>query len=141
MVSVRISVRHTLRDFEDDQKTVAKRAHHDMRATVADGIKAGNDLAKDSARLNNGRKSHSRKYPSSFTSRMGAAFHGFGVSIYSGEYGPLPAGQGLLAPILENGSRNGNRPQQNLARSADRMGPSFAAEVSRLPDQWFWPES
>jgi hypothetical protein len=141
VVSVNITVRHTLRDFENDQRTVARQAHTDMRQCVADGVRAGNELAKDYAREKNGRKSHSRKYPASFTARMGRAFHGFGVSIYSGEYGPLPMGQGMLAPILENGSRSGNAPQMNLARSADRIGPSFAAEVSRLPDEWFWPES
>lgn len=138
---MRVTVRHTLRDFEDDQRAVARRAEKDMRDTVVAGIRAGNELAKDYAREKNGRKSHARKYTGTFSARMNKSFHGFGVSIYSGEYGPLPMGQGLLAPILENGSRSGNAPQMNLARSADRIGPSFAGEVSRLPDQWFWPES
>lgn len=137
----RISVHHTLDDLESDQRKVARRAHQDMRDTVLAGVRAGNELAKDYAREKNGPRSHSRLYPGTFSARMGNAFHGFGTSTYTGEYGPLPKGQGMLAPILENGSRNGNQPQQNLARSADRIGPSFAAEVARLPDSWFWPKS
>lgn len=135
---MRVTVTHTLRDFEDDQRDVAKRAGADMRATVLAGIRAGNEIAKDYAREKNGPKSHARKYPGTFSAEMSRSFHGFGSSVYSGEYGPRPSGQGLLAPILENGSRSGNAPQMNLARSADRIGPSFAQEVRALPDRWFW---
>lgn len=133
-----IRVTHTLRDFEDDQRAVARTADSDMRDTVRDGIRAGNEIAKGYAREKNGPNGHARKYPGSFTSSMRPTFRGFGASVYSGEYGPYPSGQGLLAPVLENGSRNGNAPQMNLARSADRIGPSFAQEVRRLPDKWFW---
>ena len=133
-----IRVTHTLRDFEDDQRDIAKRAGVDMRACVLEGIRAGNELAKDFARTKNGPKSHSRKYPGTFSAEMNPTFHGFGTSIYSGQYGPRPSGQGLLAPILENGSRSGNAPQMNLAKSADAIGPSFAQEVRGLPDRWFW---
>lgn len=133
-----IRVTHTLRDFEDDQRDIAKRAPVDMRACVLDGIRAGNELAKDFARSKNGPKSHSRKYPGTFSAEMGKSFAGFGSSVFSGEYGPRPSGQGMLAPILENGSRSGNAPQLNLAKSADAIGPSFAQEVRALPDKWFW---
>lgn len=133
-----VTVRHTLRDFEDDQRDVARRADRDMRDCVHDGIRAGNEIAKGYAREKNGSNSHARKYPGTFSARMGSSFHGFGSSAYTGEYGPFPSGQGLLAPILENGSRSGNAPQMNLARSADRIGPSFAQEVALLPSRWFW---
>lgn len=135
---MRVSVTHSLGDFADDQRDIAKRARVDMRQCVLDGVRAGNEIAKDYARSKNGPKSHSRKYPGTFSAEMGASFSGFGATVFSGEYGPRHSGQGMLAPILENGSRSGNHPQMNLARSADRIGPSFAQEVRTLPDKWFW---
>lgn len=135
---MKVTVHHTLRDFADDQKDVAKRADVDMRNTVRDGARAGNEIAKAYAREKNGSGSHSRKYPGTFSSEMTGSFRGFGASVYSAEYGPRHAGQGMLAPILENGSRSGNAAQMNLARSADRIGPSFAQEVRALPSKWFW---
>lgn len=135
---MKISVTHTLRDFEDDQKDVAKRADRDMRACVRDGAKAGNEIAKAYAREKNGRKSHSRKYPGTFAATGARVFRGFGGAAYQAEYGPLARDQGILAPILENGDRSENAPQMNLARSADRIGPSFAQEVRALPGRWFW---
>lgn len=135
---MKVRVVHSLRDFADDQKSVAKRADRDMRDCVKDGIEAGNEIAKTLAREKNGPRSHAKYYPGTFRPAMHKTFHGFGASVYSGEYGPLAIGQGILAPILENGDRSENAPQMNLARSADRIGPSFAQEVRRLPSKWFW---
>lgn len=135
---MRVSVVHTLRDFEDDQKSVARRAERDMRACVRDGARAGNEIAKAYAREKNPPGSHSWKYPGTFAAGAVYGFRGFGASAYSAEYGPLARGQGILAPILENGARAANAPQMNLARSADRIGPSFAQEVRALPSRWFW---
>lgn len=135
---MKVTVRHTLRDFEDDQKDVAKRADRDMKACVRDGAKAGNEIAKAYAREKNGPGSHAKYYPGTFAASAVRSFSGFGGSAYQAEYGPLARGQGILAPILETGDRSENAPQMNLARSADRIGPSFAQEVRRLPDGWFW---
>lgn len=124
-----------------DLLKIARGARKDMRGTVLDGIRAGNEVAKGYARTNNGPNSHSRKYPGTFSTTMHSGAFGGGSmfgNVISGEYGPRPAGQGMLAPILENGSRSGNRPQQNLARSTEIIGPSFAQEVHALPDRWFW---
>ena len=56
------------------------------------------------------------------------------------EYGPEPRGQGKLAPILENGSRN-NPPHNNLDQSLDLIRPKFQRDVDRMLDGLFWPES
>lgn len=136
MTGVRVTT--TTDDLEGDLRYIARTARGDMRDTVRDGIKAGNELAKDFAKRNNGPRSHSRKYPGKFSAEMHSGLGLFGNTI-SGEYGPRHEGQGELAGILENGSRRGNAAQQNLARSADIIGPSFGQEVGRLAERWFWP--
>ena len=135
MTSVRVT--HTIDDLGDDLVNIARTSRGDMRDTVQDGVKAGREVAQGYARTNNPAGSHARKYPSHFASEMHSGSGLFGNTI-SGEYGPNPRGQGLLSLILENGSRNGNRPQLNMARSADIIGPSVAAEVRALADRWFW---
>lgn len=138
MTGVRVTT--TTHDLEADLRHIARTARGDMRDTVLDGIRAGNELAKDSAKAKNGppHKSHSWKYPGTFSAEMHRGLGLFGNTI-SGEYGPRHSGQGMLAGLLENGSRSGNAPQLNLARSADIIGPSFAQEVRGLTDRWFWP--
>ena len=135
---MKVHVTHTLRDFERDQKDISNRAERDMKTCVREAAVAGNQLAKDYAREKNGEESHSRKYPGTFAAGAVRSFSGFGSSVYQAEYGPLARDQGILAPILENGDRSENAPQMNLARSADRIGPSFAMEARRLPNGWFW---
>lgn len=137
MTGVRVTT--TTHDLEDDLRYIARTARGDMRDTVRDGIRAGNELAKDFARARNGPRSHSRKYPGTFSAEMHSGRGLFG-NVISGEYGPRHQGQGMLAGILEGGSRSGNAAQLNLARSADIIGPSFAQEVRALPDKWFWPD-
>jgi hypothetical protein len=136
MTGVRVTT--TTNDLESDLRHIALTARGDMRDTVRDGIKAGNELAKDFARAKNGPRSHSRKYPGKFFVEMRPGLGLFG-NVIGGEYGPRHEGQGMLAGILENGSRSGNAAQLNLAKSADIIGPSFAQEVRALPDRWFWP--
>jgi hypothetical protein len=135
-----IRVSHTLDDLESDLRKIATTSRSDMRDVVRDGIRAGNELAKANARRKNGPGSHSRKYPGTFSAAMHSGKGLFG-NVISGEYGPRPAGQGLLAPILENGSRSGNAAQLNLARSTDVIFPQFAVEVRTMAASWFWPES
>lgn len=130
--------RHDIDDLTSDLRAVTLRAGKDMHATVRDGIAAGNRLAKENAERTSGK--HARLYPGKFSTEMRPRFAMFGTIIYSGEYGPRAQGQGLLAGILENGSRN-NPPHLNLARSTDIIGGSFAQEVRQLPDDWFWSEA
>ena len=131
----RVTVRHNIGRLAADMADIPARASVDMRATVHEAGRIGNGLAKDFARESSG--THARKYPGTFSSEMHKTFRGFGSQIFAAEYGPRATGQGLLAPILENGSRN-NSPHFNLTRSADIIGPALAGEVRRLPDRWFW---
>lgn len=136
-MSITVQLVHTVDDLGDDLAGIVRSCRRDMRDSVADGIKAGAEVARGYARTNNPPRSHAWRYPASISSRMHTGAGLFG-NTYSGEYGPFPRGQGLLGLILENGTRNGNRPQLNMARSVDVIGPAFGAEVRRLPDRWFW---
>jgi hypothetical protein len=136
-VTLSVRVTDSIGDLANDLARISATSRGDMRGTVRDGIKAGAEVAKGYARTSNPPGSHARKYPGTISPTMHSGLGLFGNTI-SGEYGPYPRGQGFLGLILENGTRNGNRPQQNMARSADIIGPSFAAEVRRLPDEWFW---
>lgn len=130
---MRITARHSIGDLAADLAEIPARARADMRSTVRDGLKAGNLLAKDFARDSSG--THGKLYPKAFTTEMHTGRGLFGNTI-SGEYGPDAARpQGGMS--FEFGSRN-QKPHLDLARSADIIGPSFAQEVRRLPDQWFW---
>lgn len=131
-----VRVTHGINDLANDMRSIPRKAVVDMNDCVRDGIRVGNDLAKDFARAHVG--PHTKKYPGSFSSRMNKPYQGFGAIIFSGEYGPLARGQGELASVLERGTRNGNKPQFNVLRSADMIGPAFAHEVGKLPDRWFW---
>lgn len=135
---MRIRVHHNLGDLEADFRTIARRAPGDMRAVVRDGLKAGNMLAKDFARESAGR--HGKLYHRTFSAEMyGAGRFSGGVSVYSGEYGPdstLPQG----GMSFERGSRN-QPPHNDLAKSADIIGPAFSRSVKDLLDEWFWPKS
>lgn len=133
-----IRVTNHLDDLAADMKRIKAECRGDMRGVVLDGIRAGNVEAQAHARRHNPPGSHSWKYPGRFSAEMHQGRGLFG-NVISGEYGPRKGGQGSLAPILENGSRKGNKPQENLAKSADFIGPIFGVEVGRLPDKWFWP--
>jgi len=130
---VRIRERDTLDLLEAEILDIVKRAPGDMRGVVRDGIKAGNLLAQDYARVSAGK--HGKLYPRAFSAEMKGSFAGFGALIHSGEYGPdIAKKQGGMS--FERGSRN-QKPHLDLARSADRIAPSFQMEVGRLPDKWF----
>ena len=133
-----INVRHGIGDLYRDLAEIPPRAAKDMHGTVKDGIRIGNDLAKSNAkRANAGPPGHARKYAGTFTAKMNKGFVGFGSRIIQGEYGPLARGQGELSSVLENGTRNGNKPQHNLARSADVIGPALEREVDDDVQDWF----
>jgi hypothetical protein len=112
-----------------------------MRATVRDGIKVGNTLAKDFAKRSAGAhggvsKKGVRPYVKAFSYEMRPSLFGRSAAVIAGEYGP-DIGEPQGAMKFEYGSRN-QKPHLDLARSADIIGPAFAGEVRRLPDRWFW---
>jgi hypothetical protein len=130
MSSARMTSHSTL---AADMADIPPRAKVDMRDTVREGVKVGNTVAKDFARVSSGQTG--KLYPRSFSSQMNRGGGLFG-NVISGEYGPVSASpQGGMS--FEFGSRN-QKPHLDLNRSADLIGPSFAQEVSRLPDKWFW---
>lgn len=133
-MTIKVTVTSTLEFLESDLKHLAVQTRKDMRDTVRDGIKVGNTVAKDNARRSAGR--HGKHYHRAFTAEMRSDFHGFGSSVFSGEYGPdISKPQGGMS--FERGSRN-QPPHLDLARSADAIGPAFARKVAALPSRWFW---
>lgn len=138
---MRVVTTHGLADLRSDLLKIQRQAPREMRQIVLRNIRAGNTFAKNLARRENDADSHSRLYPGTFGAEMGSGFRGAATSIYSGEFGPRHAGQGMLASILENGSRSGNAAQHNLARAADVIGPRFADDTLDTAAAMFWPES
>ena len=127
-----VRVRHDIGRLAADMANIPPRARVDMRATVREGLKVGNSLAKDFAKQSSGR--HGKHYPKAFTTEMRRDLGLFG-NVISGEYGPdIDRDQGGMS--FEFGSRN-QKPHLDLARSADIIGPAFAGEVRRLPSRWF----
>jgi hypothetical protein len=130
---MRLRERDTLHFLEADLRDIAAKAPAEMRGVVRDGIRAGNVLAQDYAKISAGK--HGKLYPRAFSAEMRSTFGGFGAMIHSGEYGPdIAKPQGGMS--FERGSRN-QKPHLDLARSADRIAPSFAMEVGRIPDRLF----
>lgn len=130
---MKVRVEHGIDDLARDLLKIARQAPKDMRAVVREGGRVGNTVAKDYARVSAGK--HGKHYPKSFTVDV-KSFYGFGGGTHTAEYGPdASKPQGGMS--FENGSRN--QPAHNdLAKSADLIAPSFAQEVRRLPDRWFW---
>jgi hypothetical protein len=133
MTSVRVT--HHIGDLAADLRYIARTARGDMRGVVREGIKVGAVVARDYAKESAGE--HGKHYPNAITAEMGRDFNGYGTGIIQGEYGPdIAKPQGEMS--FEGGSRN-QPPHNDLAKSADLIGPAFQGEVSRLPDRWFWP--
>ena len=132
MATVRVV--HGIVDLAKDMAAIAVRARPDMRDVVQDGLRAGNMLAKDSAKRTAGE--HGKHYHKAFSWEMHSGFGLFG-NVISGEYGP-DANKPQGGMSFEFGSRN-QPPHLDLAKSADIIGGSFAQEVRALPDKWFWP--
>lgn len=129
---MRVRVTGGVGDLARDCRKVATGARKDMVGVVREGIKTGNVVARDLARESAG--SHGKHYPKAFSSEM--TLHG-ALGLIAGEYGPdASKPQGGMS--FEGGSRN--QPAHNdLAKSADLIGPAFRGEVRRLPERWFWP--
>jgi hypothetical protein len=122
-----IRVTHGIDDLANDLRHIATTSPLDMRRVVAENIREGNQIAKGYARQSAG--AHGKHYHKAFSTEM--------TGPTTGEYGPdasMPQG----GMSFERGSRN-QKPHLDLARSADVIGPKFAAAVHDLPDDWFWP--
>lgn len=128
-----IRVTHGIDKLAADMAAIIPKARVEMRSKVREGLRAGNALAKDYARRSAGR--HGRRYPDAFTTEMNPGRGLFG-NVIAGEYGPDSARpQGGMS--FEGGSRN-SPPHNDLAKSADVIGPVFAHEVGDMADGWFW---
>lgn len=130
---MRIRVTHGIDDLANDLAGIPAKAVRDMKATVRQAAITGNTVARDNARRSSG--AHGKHYPKAFTWET-SSFYGFGGGAFVAEYGP-EVGRPQGGMSFERGSRN-QPPHNDLAKSADLMGPAFQGEVRRLPDRWFW---
>lgn len=135
MASIR--VHSTLGQFAKVCIEASKICELEMRGVVSEGVKVGNSLGRDNARRT--APPHGKYYPNAFTSEMSATYRsGFAASnVYQGVYGPdASRPQGNME--FEHGSRN--QPAHNdLAKSADVVGPAMPREVRSRLDRVFWP--
>ena len=128
-----IRVTHGIDDLTSDMLGIAKRAPRAFQGVVREGIKVGNQVAKDLARESAG--SHGKLYPRAFSAQMNRGGGLFG-NVYSGEYGPdrgMPQGN----MEFEFGSRN-QPPHLDLNKSADLIARPFADEALDAADGLFW---
>ena len=128
---MRVRVIGGVGDLARDCRSIVHQVPGDLMKTVRKGAQVGNVVARDYARVSSG--AHGKHYPKAFTSET--KVHGLG-GLYAAEYGPDSSRpQGGMS--FEGGSRN-QPPHNDLAKSADLMGPVLAGEVRRLPSRWFW---
>jgi hypothetical protein len=118
---------HTIDDLARDLQEIRREAKPKFANVVRETAKEGNEDAKRYARASSG--THARKYPGTFTAER------TGPLAY--EYGPNARGQGLLAPILENGSIN-NPPHLDLAKSADPLPNRMELRLGVVMSELFW---
>ncbi len=138
MGAVRVLVHGGVADLAADLAKIPPAAAKDMRATVRRGIAVGKSVARDNARRTSGTHGGppNGHFVNAITSEMNSNGGAFGVSTYSGEWGPDAAKpQGNME--FEEGSRN-QPPHRAIAKSGDTVIPAFRGEVSRLPGKWFW---
>lgn len=122
-----VHVAHTLDELESDLKKIARGAKADFARVTRANAQRGNRNAKNYARESAGQ--HGKHYHKAFTVER------TGVTTY--EYGPDSAmPQGGMS--FEGGSRN-QPPHNDLAKSADLLGPMFARDVSKVVGGLFWP--
>ena len=136
---MRIEVNYqSLKDLERDYRSAGPRFYREGKKLLVDTARDGKDTAKRIAKVTSGR--HAKRYSNTFSSdRSAQAFVGFGGGEIKASYGPEPIGQGLLAPILENGSIH-NPAHNNLAQSQDIIRPGFYRGVDALIDGLFQPD-
>lgn len=129
---MKITVTHTLDGLERDFRRIPPAAKKDMREVTRTAARLGNEEAKRFAQRSAGE--HGKHYHRAFTwEGRGSLFGGAG---YSAEYGPV-VGRPQGGMSFEGGSRN-QPPHNDLAKSADFIGPVFAKEVGDRIGRWFW---
>lgn len=124
----------SLADLESDLRKIARGAPGELKKVVRQAAIVGNTVARDNARRTSG--THGKLYPRSFTWEM-SSYAGFGGLAISAVYGP-DAGRRQGGMSFEHGSRN-QPPHNDLAKSADLIGPTFADETGRAAARMFWP--
>lgn len=128
---MRVSLVNHLDDLADDTRAIATTTPAKMVNLVRDGVRTGNQLARDDARVKSGR--HGKHYSRAFTSEV--KFIGFGVIV--GEYGPDSSKrQGRME--FERGPGRQTSPHRSLARSHSMIAPAFRGEVRALGERVFW---
>jgi hypothetical protein len=124
---VKIRVRHRIDRLADDYAEIPRQATLAMARIVRDNADLGRDLARALARESAGR--HGKHYPGAITSESTSGLGLFG-NTHSAEFGPdVNRKQGGMS--FDRGSRN-QPPHNDLAQSADKVGPSMAADVRKL---------
>jgi hypothetical protein len=128
---MRVTVTGGVGDLANDMVSIVRRVPGDLTKTVREGAKVGNVVARDLARVSAG--AHGKHYPKAFSSEV--TVRGL-FGMYAAEYGPdITKPQGGMS--FERGSRN-QPPHNDLAKSADLMGPALAKETHDLTGKWFW---
>lgn len=131
----RIRFSHDIGDLANDLARIPGMARRDIKSTVHRAAVVGNSVARDNARRSSG--THGKRYPNAMTWQTNSYDAPGGGGAYQAEWGPeIGRPQGGMS--FEGGSRN-QPPHNDLAKSADLMGPAFAGEIRNLPDNWFWP--
>lgn len=134
---MQVKVSSTLGEFSRVCVEASKVCQREMRGVVEDGVKLGNQLGRANARRT--APPHGKRYPNAFTWEMSGTYRSAFASsnVYQGTYGPdaaLPQG----GMSFEHGSRN-QPPHNDLAKSADYVGPRMPATARRRLDLVFWP--
>lgn len=123
---MRINVSNTLDDLTRDTSRIATTARGKMSRAVREEARLGNELAKGFAHKSAG--AHGKHYPNAFSIEA--------ITPLAWEYGPdasMPQG----GMSFEHGSRN-QPPHNDLAKSADIVGPRLGGAVLNEVDGMFW---
>jgi hypothetical protein len=131
---MRVNVTNHLDDLTNDLAAIPRRVPRMATDIVRDGARYGNLLAKGYAKESAGK--HGKHYPNAFTSEVRRGFFGFGGGVYAAEYGP-ESGRPQGDMSFERGSRN-QSPHNDLAKSADIVGPLLPGQVSNMLRDLFW---
>lgn len=124
---MRVTVRHDIDDLASDLTQIAVATPRAIDGAVRDEARLGNELARGFAVKSAG--AHGKHYPKAFSVER--------TGLWQWEYGPDAAKpQGGMS--FEGGSRN-QKPHQDLARSADIIGPAFPQAVANEVADLFWP--
>lgn len=134
---MRASMSSGLPDLANDMAKSRRKLPAEARKVVDSGARAGNMLAKESARERAGKPG--KHYHRAFTWEPRPTFVGFGTATYSAEYGPdVARRQGGMATGFEDAVGRQTVPHHNLLRSQDVIGPSFGQEVQQMMGRILW---